>query len=285
MALKKCRECGHEVASSAPTCPNCGVKGPGKKSPTISAGAGCLIILVFLFILAIAMGDDGTSPSSSVTASSPSAGSQVPLHRVAGIEDVSYGSVRRYNVRVSLPSHYSRVQVRDIAGAIVADLRSRESLNAVSMMFYGPGTGASGVWDVALVEWAPNARWEDAGTVTAGDYASFRYRTEYKPPEPPVASGLQPSGRTGLLGAPLPQGATLTERAAGDPAAGVDPRERYQISASAAEIAGFFRREMPRAGWQRDGASTATALFFSKGRLMIGVLINSRGGTFTLMGS
>jgi hypothetical protein len=29
MALVKCKECGREVSSAAPTCPNCGVSEPG----------------------------------------------------------------------------------------------------------------------------------------------------------------------------------------------------------------------------------------------------------------
>ena len=50
MALAKCKECGREVAKSAPACPNCGVKDPGKTGIRVSTGGGCLIIIV-LFIL------------------------------------------------------------------------------------------------------------------------------------------------------------------------------------------------------------------------------------------
>lgn len=42
---------------------------------------------------------------------------------------------------------------------------------------------------------------------------------------------------------------------------------------------------MSKIGWSKDGASTKAALFFTKGRQMLGVLINNSGGTFTLMGS
>jgi hypothetical protein len=99
------------------------------------------------------------------------------------------------------------------------------------------------------------------------------------------ASDLKPSGRTGLLGVPLPEGAELIEQRPGNPAQGQDPSERYAVSATAVQIAAFFNREMPGAGWAKDGTSTSTALFFRKGDLMIGVLINRDGGTFTLMGS
>jgi hypothetical protein len=42
---------------------------------------------------------------------------------------------------------------------------------------------------------------------------------------------------------------------------------------------------MIKAGWLKDGASTDLVLFFTKGKAMLGVLINKSGGTFALMGS
>lgn len=90
---------------------------------------------------------------------------------------------------------------------------------------------------------------------------------------------------TGLLGVPLPEGATLIEQQPGDPSAGRDPSQGYAIAETAADIEGFFNQAMPRAGWAQDGISTHTALIFRKNNLVIGVLINSNGGKFTLMGS
>ena len=104
-------------------------------------------------------------------------------------------------------------------------------------------------------------------------------------PPPADASSLKASGQTGLLGAPLPKGAQLTEQTPGNRAAGRDPYEGYAISATAVDIADFFNRVMPEAGWAKDGTSTETTLFFQKGNLMLGVLINRDGGSFSLMGS
>lgn len=104
-------------------------------------------------------------------------------------------------------------------------------------------------------------------------------------PDPSTTTSFEISGEQGLLGAPLPVGAVLEERASGDAAAGRDPSERYRIAAGAGEIAAFFDQHMPQAGWAKDGLSTSTALYFQKGDLMLGVLIGSAGGTFTLMGS
>ena len=49
---------------------------------------------------------------------------------------------------------------------------------------------------------------------------------------PASSSSLEASGRAGLLGVPLPEGAQLTERTPGDLENYVDPREAYAISAT-----------------------------------------------------
>lgn len=127
-----------------------------------------------------------------------------------------------------------------------------------------------------------------AMTVCAGNQAELGQTAICRAvnrPDPSATSSLEPSGEQGLLGAPLPVGAVLEERVPGDAAAGRDPSERYRIAADAGEIATFFDQHMPQAGWTKDGLSTPTAIFFQKGDLMLGVLIGSGGGTFTLMGS
>ena len=103
----------------------------------------------------------------------------------------------------------------------------------------------------------------------------------------PAQAELFRSKATGLLGAPLPDGATLVERTAGDVANGRDPRERYALKATTAEIVDFYVRAMLVTGWSRHPSTNERSgtLFFRKGRAMIGVLVNSKGNTFTLMGS
>ena len=98
---------------------------------------------------------------------------------------------------------------------------------------------------------------------------------------PATRSSLRASGRTGLLGAPLPAGARLTERVPGNPAEYTDPSETYAISASADDITAFFNKEMSKAGWYKS----ASGLFlgFEKGSLVLGIYISNN--KFTLMGS
>ena len=209
-----------------------------------------------------------------------------PDYKVVTTRDVSIGSVRRLQLKVSLPKHYARDAVEQAAQAIVAGTTESQPVNAISILFYGPGTSTAGVYDVAMVEWAPNGQWSAADSVRPGDYTTFRYAVSYNPPPSTTSpSTLTISNQKGLLGAPLPLAATLTQATPGDPGSGRDPSERYAVSASAPEIAAFFNEEMPAAGWEKDGRSTNTILFFRKGSLMVGVLVNSDGGTFTLMGS
>jgi len=73
MALKKCKECGHEVAASAATCPNCGVKHPARTG--ISTGAGCLIIVAIVIVGGLLIDTDSTSAPAVSTPRSAGPGS------------------------------------------------------------------------------------------------------------------------------------------------------------------------------------------------------------------
>lgn len=53
MALKKCRECGNEVSTSAKVCPHCGKKRPVKRSRILTK---FFLVLVALFILTVFFG-------------------------------------------------------------------------------------------------------------------------------------------------------------------------------------------------------------------------------------
>ena len=49
MPLATCRECGHQVADSATSCPSCGVKGPAadpKKAKEVNIWVACSVILL-----------------------------------------------------------------------------------------------------------------------------------------------------------------------------------------------------------------------------------------------
>jgi hypothetical protein len=210
-----------------------------------------------------------------------------PDHEVVKIEDVSFGDVRRLQYRIRLPEHYQRSAIEELAHWITAELaRQGESVNALSMLFYGPDSATDGFYDIASIYWAPGGEWGDADSVRAGDYSSFLYDVTYNAPrEKPAGSLLAVSDTTGLLGVPLPVHAQLTNRVAGNPSGTADPREEYEISATAEEILAFYESEMPRAGWKKTGPYSEFMIPFKKGNHIIGVIAHSDGGSFTLMGS
>ena len=102
---------------------------------------------------------------------------------------------------------------------------------------------------------------------------------------PALATGLVAAGTAGIQGCPLPQGASLSGRSHGS--AGIDdhPTETYAIPAAANEIVGFYEREMERAGWRKSFAASEFLLYFEKGDQTVGILVERKGGLFTLMGS
>lgn len=63
MAMKKCKECGTEISSSAKVCPNC-----GKKQKL----SGCLIAIIIIILLGIIVGASGRDNNSSETINSSS---------------------------------------------------------------------------------------------------------------------------------------------------------------------------------------------------------------------
>lgn len=63
MALTKCRECGAQVSSKAPTCPSCGIKSPGKRQTEIIIGL--IIVALFVWLVNSMGGGPKPSPASS----------------------------------------------------------------------------------------------------------------------------------------------------------------------------------------------------------------------------
>jgi len=93
MALKPCKECGQEVSTKAPQCPNCGVKDPGKSLGQRNVGCGgCLLVFIGIVFIGMMLGDPAprtSGPSSAPTrTTSPT---QAPLHHAPQAVNVREG--------------------------------------------------------------------------------------------------------------------------------------------------------------------------------------------------
>ncbi|PKG62761.1 MULTISPECIES: hypothetical protein [Pseudoalteromonas] len=65
MALVACKECNHEVSTTAKLCPECGVKNPGMKPKDYLIGFGVIIFLGFLLSQCSSDDPEHTSKSDS----------------------------------------------------------------------------------------------------------------------------------------------------------------------------------------------------------------------------
>jgi hypothetical protein len=71
MALKACKECGHEISTEATTCPHCGKKNPtGVRTSPIALG--CLGLIGFVIVVGIFSSSDSPTTSSRSSARTPS---------------------------------------------------------------------------------------------------------------------------------------------------------------------------------------------------------------------
>lgn len=71
MALRKCRECGGQVSSEAPTCPHCGVKKPVSRQSKLATMVVVLIILAAIGNLARESGSQSPTPSPTTRPQAP----------------------------------------------------------------------------------------------------------------------------------------------------------------------------------------------------------------------
>jgi len=124
-----------------------------------------------------------------------------------------------------------------------------------------------------------------AVTPTAPSPAATPAPTRVDAARSAVATRLAAAGTAGILGCPLPQGASLSVRSHGSDGSDDHPTETYAIEAPAQEIVGFYEREMEQAGWHKTTVSSEFLLYFVKDDETVGVLIDREGGFFTLMGS
>lgn len=69
MAMKKCKECGTEISSSAKVCPNC-----GKKQKLSGCLIAIIVIVLLLIIVASSGGDNSSQNTSKTTLSEGNAG-------------------------------------------------------------------------------------------------------------------------------------------------------------------------------------------------------------------
>lgn len=96
---------------------------------------------------------------------------------------------------------------------------------------------------------------------------------------PAPAIRLKASGKTGLLGVPLPGGAVLDHSVPGDSEIGAV--EYYAIDATPEQLNAFFTEAMPKAGWTQH-ENKRLLLSYKKGKHFLLIFLRDTGGYFSL---
>lgn len=90
-------------------------------------------------------------------------------------KDISFGLTKRFVVRIQLQKPSPADELKRISEKIVENYKGKEPINAVSILFYLPGSDINGHFTAGKVDWAPSGKWESASDVRAGDYSKHQY--------------------------------------------------------------------------------------------------------------
>ncbi|MBC8401901.1 MAG: hypothetical protein H8E14_10475 [Candidatus Marinimicrobia bacterium] len=100
-------------------------------------------------------------------------------YKVVSKKDISYTKddkkIVRTDIRVSVNGLKSESELRKISENIILKLVKKSPQNAVSILFYLPGSNTSSFYTAGMVEWAPYGDWGKAGLTKTGNYSKHQY--------------------------------------------------------------------------------------------------------------
>lgn len=100
--------------------------------------------------------------------------SKIPKYEIVKVEDLSFSTCKRLQFRIRVERPASPNELADICNEVIEDEKSIGSLNAISFLFYLPGTDTDFAHTAGAADWAPNGKWVDADTVKAGNYRKHK---------------------------------------------------------------------------------------------------------------
>ena len=104
----------------------------------------------------------------------------VPQYTVESIDDISFNGTVRYDYDIAangdLPE-YSKEDLMRISKELILETISDQSVNALSFTFWRGDQEIGAEQAHAVIEWAPDGRWEEAKEVDTGDYSQHEFQT------------------------------------------------------------------------------------------------------------
>lgn len=96
--------------------------------------------------------------------------SKIPKYEIVKVEDLSFSTCVRVQYRIRVEKLLSLRELADICGGVIEKQKAEKPVNAISFLFYLPGSDINFSHTAGAADWAPNGDWVDADTVKAGDY-------------------------------------------------------------------------------------------------------------------
>jgi len=96
---------------------------------------------------------------------------KIPKYEIVKVEDLSFSTCVRVQYRIRVEKLLSLRELADICGEVIEKQKAEKPVNAISFLFYLPGSDTDFAQTAGMAEWAPNGKWVEADTVKAGDYS------------------------------------------------------------------------------------------------------------------
>ncbi len=98
----------------------------------------------------------------------------IPEYSIVSIRDVSFSTVKRYDVRVRVGHILSSHELEIVSQAIVEELKVTKPHNALTLFYYLPDSDTNGLYTAGKAVWAPYVDWARADEIHTGNYSKHR---------------------------------------------------------------------------------------------------------------
>lgn len=96
-------------------------------------------------------------------------------YNILKTEDVSYDTVKRYSLNISMTGEITPDNVKNICNSVITDQLQKGPISALMIFIYKPAAeGSGGYIKVGRAIWAPQGKWENADNVPLGKYTQHQ---------------------------------------------------------------------------------------------------------------
>jgi hypothetical protein len=131
-----------------------------------------------------------STPHEKILTEAESQTSAISKYEIVSIKNVSYGNVKRYDVRVRVEHMLSSTELKRVSEVIIEELKVKQPHNALALLYYLPDSDTNGFYTAGKAEWAPYGDWSRADEVRTGNYSRHALKLF-----PGNATGLDPKIR------------------------------------------------------------------------------------------